>query len=176
MFSWPGKVQATFPIMQPLTSCVACSVPVPLGFPLLQLFPLFPESFLSLWTNVSLNQFIFPGSCSQPLSCFLIPTLHLFPACLLTGNWNAGQGHPGSALVFYGQCWWQNGFFFLGIFGRTFYLGRWEGDLGACLSVKVFPIFPCLECGSSTGHFGELRALSLGEIDLACKLLENKVF
>lgn len=33
--------------------------------------------------------------------------------------------------------------FFPGIFGRTFYLGRWEGDLGACLSVKVFTILLC---------------------------------
>lgn len=110
VFSWPGKVQATFPITQPLTSCVACSVPVPLGLPPLQLFPPFPEYFLSLWTSFSLNQLIFPGSCSHLLPCFLISTLHLCPACPLTSNWNVGQGHPGSAPMFCGQCWWQNGF------------------------------------------------------------------
>lgn len=46
-----------------------------------------------------------------------------------------------------------------GIFGRTFCLSRWKRDLGACLSVKVFPILLCLECGSSTGHFEKLKAL-----------------
>lgn len=44
-----------------------------------------------------------------------------------------------------------------GIFGRTFCLSRWKGGLGACLNVKVFPILPCFEYGSSTGPLGNSK-------------------
>lgn len=33
----------------------------------------------------------------------------------------------------------------------------WADGKGAHLIAKVFPILLCLECGSSTGHFGKLR-------------------
>lgn len=59
------------------------------------------SDFLStsdLYGPASVFQLI-SGCSGNLMPCFVVPTFHLCPACLLIGNSNVGHSHPGSAIV-----------------------------------------------------------------------------